>query len=122
MDSGDTDDDAGDSDSGNMDNSHLTLGVSDDNVADLSFGEILSKLRGIAKSIRGSSGRWELFKEACQDYKLPPATIPLDIAVQWNFTFRMLQHSIYMKRPIGRYIDELRKPFEHMVLSERDWQ
>ena len=105
-----------------MDNSDLTPQLSDNDVADLSFGEILSKLQGIVKSIRGSSGRRELFKEACQNCKLLPATIPLNIAVLWNSTFRMLQHSIYMKRPIRRYIDELGEPFEHMVLLECDWQ
>jgi len=52
-----------------------------------SFGLILGKVRKIAKSIRGSSLRWERFQHACHSYNIEPATIPLDITVRWNSTF-----------------------------------
>ena len=34
----------------------------------------------------------------------------------------MLQHSIYLKRPIRRYVDDLGDTFEQLVLIEREWQ
>ena len=46
-----------------------------------SFGTILDKIRKIAKSIRGSSLKWEAFQRACKSYNIEPATIPLDVKV-----------------------------------------
>ena len=34
----------------------------------------------------------------------------------------MLQHSIYLKHPICRYVDDLGETFEKLVLTEREWQ
>jgi len=53
------DDDEGNMHTGNGDDFTFNIG---DN--DLTFGGIISKLRGIANSIRGSSRRWKLFKQA----------------------------------------------------------
>jgi len=79
------DDDEGNTDTGNGDD--FTLDIGDD---DLAFGGIISKLRGIVNSIRGSSRRSELFEQACRSCKITLATIPQDVAVRWNSTFRML--------------------------------
>ena len=81
---------------------------------------ILSKIRDIAKSIRGSSRRWELFAKACKSCEMNPTMIPLDVAVRWNSTFRMLQHAIYLKRPIRRYIHDV-PGYDDLVLSEAEW-
>jgi len=112
-----SDDDEGNTDTGNGDD--FTLDIGDD---DLAFGGIISKLRGIANSIRGSSRRWELFEQACRSYKITPTTIPQDVAVRWNSTFRMLHHSIYLKCPIRRYINDLGDTFEQLILTEHEWQ
>ena len=34
----------------------------------------------------------------------------------------MLQHSIYLKRPIHRYVDDLSETFEQLMLIEHEWQ
>jgi len=111
------DDDEGNIDIGNGDD--FTLDIGDD---DLAFGEIISKLRGIANSIHGTSRWWELFEQACRSYKITPTTIPQDITIRWNSTFRMLQHSIYLKHPIPRYVDDLGDSFKQLVLTERECQ
>jgi len=111
------DDDEGNIDTGNGDD--FTLDIGDD---DLAFGGIISKLRAIANSIRGSSYRWKLFEQAYWSCKITAATIPQDIAIRWNSTFRMLQDSIYLKRPIRRYINDLGDTFEQLVLTECEWQ
>ena len=46
-----------------------------------SFATIISTIRAVAKSIRGSSLRWERFERACKAYDIPGMTIPLDITV-----------------------------------------
>jgi hypothetical protein len=71
-----------------------------------SFGVILGKVRSIAKSIRGSSLRWEMFQQACKSYEMEPMTIPLDITIRWNSAYRMLLQAIYLRRPIHRYVDD----------------
>ena len=65
-----------------------------------SFATIISKIRAVAKSIRGSSLRWERFEHACKAYNIPGMTIPLDITVRWNSTFQMLLKAIYLHEPI----------------------
>ena len=110
------DDNEGNTDTGNGDD--FTLDIGDD---DLAFRRIISNLRAIANSIRGSSRRWELFEQACRSCKIISATIPQDVAVRWNSTFYMLQHSIYLKRPIRRYVDDLVDTSEQLVLTEREW-
>jgi len=71
------DDDEGNIDTGNGDD--FTLDMGDD---DLAFGGIISKLRAIANSIRGSFRRWELFEQACRSCKITPTTIPQDVAIR----------------------------------------
>jgi len=34
----------------------------------------------------------------------------------------MLQHSIYLKRPIHRYIDDRGDTFKQLMLTEHEWQ
>ena len=111
------DDDEGNTDTGNGDD--FTLDIGDD---DLTFGGIISKLRAIANSIRGSSRQWKLFEQACWCCKITPAISPQDVAIRWNLTFRMLQHYIYLKRLIRRYVDDLRDMLEQLLLTEHKWQ
>jgi len=80
--------------------------VVDDGFDPASFGAILGKIRSIAKSIRGSSLRWEIFQQACKSYDMEPMTIPLDITIRWNSAYRMLLQGLYLRRPIHRYVDD----------------
>jgi hypothetical protein len=45
-------------------------------------------------------------------------TIPLDISVQWNSTFRMLLQAIYLRRPIHRYVDDFGATSTRLIDSE----
>ena len=98
----------------------IDVTIDDDDFDTASFGDIISKIRGIAKSIRGSSLRWERFQQACKSYEICPMTIPLDITVRWNSTFRMLLQAIYLRRPIHRYVDDLGATA--MRLTEAEWE
>src|SRR5271169_3555261 len=71
------------------------------------FKSILNAFRKIAKSIRSSTLRWELFVSCCMSYGIDPMTIPLDITIRWNSTFRMLEQCIFLRRAIHRYLDDL---------------
>ena len=93
------------------------------------FKSILNKIRKIAKSIRSSIIRWELFKICCESYDINPMTIPLDITVRWNSTFRMLEQSIFLRRAIHRYIDDLarsKRPGDRelsdLKLTDDEWE
>lgn len=83
------------------------------------FKALLDELRKIAKSIRGSTLRWEAFQRCCKSYGIDPMTIPLDITVRWNSTFRMLEQAIYLRRVIHRYMDDM--DIEDAKLSENEW-
>lgn len=96
-----------------------------------SFGVILGKVRSIAKSIRGSSLRWEIFQQACKSYEMEPMTIPLDITIRWNSAYRMLLQALYLRRPIHRYVDDciakatsdrLKRPYMEMQLMNAEWE
>lgn len=84
------------------------------------FATTISKIRAVAKSIRGSSLRWERFERACKAYDIPGMTIPLDITVRWNSTFRMLLKAIYLREPIQRYVEELK--VKTMRLTDAEWE
>ena len=90
-----------------------------DKDAGTTFKALLDKLRKIAKSIRGSTLRWEAFQRCCKSYGIDPMTIPLDITVRWNSTFRMLEQAIYLRRAIHRYVDDM--DVEDAKLSENEW-
>ena len=105
--------------------------VVDDGFDPASFGAILGKIRSIAKSIRGSSLRWEIFQQACKSYDMEPMTIPLDITIRWNSAYRMLLQGLYLRRPIHRYVDDciakansdrLKRPWMEMQLSNAEWE
>ena len=90
-----------------------------DKDAGTTFKTLLDKLRKIAKSIRGSTLRWEAFQRCCKSYGIDPMTIPLDITVRWNSTFRMLEQAIYLHHTILRYVDDM--DIEDAKLSENEW-
>jgi len=85
-----------------------------------SLRSIINKIRAIAKSIRSSTYKWERFEQACKSYQLKATTIPLDITVRWNSTFRMLHQAVYLRRPIHRYVDDLHAT--HLQISRDEWQ
>jgi len=105
--------------------------IADDGFDPASFGAILGKIRSIAKSIRGSSLRWDIFQQACKSYDMEPMTIPLDITIRWNSAYRMLLQALYLRRPIHRYVDDciakasserLKRPYMEMQLSNAEWE
>jgi len=92
------------------------------------FKSILVKFRKIAKSIRSSAIRWDMFKTCCESYGIDPMTIPLDITVRWNSTFRMLEQIIFLRRAIHRYVDDLARSkraqdrdLGDLKLTENEW-
>lgn len=87
-----------------------------------SFLATLEKIRGIAKSIRGSTLRWESFQECCKSYGIAPATIPLDMPVRWNSTYRMVEQTVYLKRPIRRYLDDHDDKLGKFHLTDDEWE
>jgi len=91
-------------------------------VEDNSFSVALEKIRSIAKSVRGSTLRWESFQECCQSYNIAPVTIPLDIRVRWNSTYRMIQQIVYLKRPIRRYLDDHDDKLGKYRLTAAEWE
>ena len=85
-----------------------------------SLRSIINKIRAIAKSIRSSTHKWERFQNACQSYQLKAMTIPLDITIRWNSTFRMLHQAVYLRRPIHRYVDDL--DATQLQISPEEWR
>jgi hypothetical protein len=65
-----------------------------------SFRSTLLKVRKIAKSIRSSPQRWEVFQRACRAFEIKPITIPLDVPTRWDSGYDMLEPFIYLRRPI----------------------
>jgi hypothetical protein len=78
-----------------------------DNTLDIDFNKILNKLRDLAKGIRRSTLRWEMLQDACKALDFKPSTIPIDIKVHWNSMLHMIEASIYMRKPITRFLFEL---------------
>jgi len=91
----------------------------------VTFKTLFDKLRKIAKSIRGSSLRWEAFQRSCKSYGMQPMTIPLDITVRWNSTFRMLEQAIYLRRAIHRYAEDMEDDDPKLMdakLTDNEWE
>src|SRR5271170_3016347 len=78
-----------------------------DNKTGLDFNATLTKIRELAKGIRKSTLRWELFQDACKAVGLNPSTIPLDIKVRWNSMLRMLETTIYLRKAVSRFLFNL---------------
>lgn len=78
-----------------------------DNKTGLDFNTTLTKIRELAKGIRKSTLRWELFQDACKAVGLNPSTIPLDIKVRWNSMLRMLETTIYLRKAVSRFLFNL---------------
>ena len=94
----------------------------DDDQSDTVSGirSIINKIRNIAKSIRSSTSKWERFQTICASYEIKAMTIPLDIKVRWNSTFRMIHQAVFLRKPIHRYTDDLGA--KHLVMSDDDWK
>lgn len=87
-----------------------------------SLSVTLEKIRGIARSIRGSTLRWESFQGCCQSCGIAPVTIPLDMPVCWNSTYRMIEQMVYLKRPIRRYLDDHHDKLGKYHLTAAEWE
>ena len=88
-----------------------------DNKAGLDFNAVLTKIRELAKGIRKSTLRWELFQDACKALGINPSTIPLDIKVRWNSMLRMLESTIYLRKAITRFFFNLANGDDSTELS-----
>jgi len=75
-----------------------------DNELGIDFTAVLTKIRTLAKGIRKSTLRWEMFEKSCKDLNVNPRTIPLDIKVRWNSILHMLEAAIYLRKPIARFL------------------
>ena len=104
-----------------------------DNKAGLDFNAVLTKIRELAKGIRKSTLRWELFQDACKALGINPSTIPLDIKVRWNSMLRMLESTIYLRKAITRFFFNLANGddstelstinfIERCQMTEQEWE
>jgi hypothetical protein len=85
------------------------------------FTSTVTKIRSIAKAIRSSTLRWEAFQRCCQHFGIKPMTIPLDVTVRWNSTFRMLEQSVYLRNPIRRLVDDYPTELGPHRLTDDEW-
>ena len=102
-----------------------------DDTIDVDFNVTLSKIRDLAKGIRKSTLRWEIFQQACKDLELTPRTIPLNIKVRWNSMLHMLEQAVYLRKAIARFLTQLSLedndrrdclPFqERCAMSNQEW-
>ena len=95
--------------------------LEEDEEGGFSFLATLKKIRAIAKAIRSSPRKWEIFEQCCKSYDIRPMTIPLDVAVRWNATYRMLEQAVYLRRPIRRFVEEDDSEMREFQLSEEEW-
>jgi hAT family C-terminal dimerisation region len=86
-----------------------------------SFRSTLLKVRKIAKSIRSSPQRWEVFQRACRAFEIKPITIPLDVPTRWDSGYDMLEPFIYLRRPICRYLDDFEEALGDLRLMPEEW-
>ena len=102
-----------------------------DNTLGVDVEATLTKVRELAKGIRKSTLRWELFQKACKELSMNPSTIPLDIKVRWNSVLRMLEAAIYLRKPITRFLFNLindepneanTKFYDRCQMSEAEWE
>ena len=91
-------------------------------VDDNSFAVTLDKMHGIARSIQGSTLRWESFQRCCKSCTITLATIPLDMPVHWNSTYHMVEQIVYLKCPICRYLDDHDAKLGQYRLTEAEWE
>jgi hypothetical protein len=84
------------------------------------FTATLTKIRELAKASRHGSKRPALFREACEEKTLPALRIPLDIAVRWNSTFKMLETAIYLRSALERFAI-LSPDLTQHKLSAEEW-
>jgi hypothetical protein len=70
-----------------------------------------------------------MFKLYCESYSINPMTIPLDITVRWNSTYRMLEQIIFLRRTLHRYVDDMARskpPQDHelhdLKLTDNEWE
>jgi hypothetical protein len=90
--------------------------------ADMDFKDVLTKIREIARVIRSNTLKWERFQESCQFFRITPCTIPLDVRVRWNSTFKMLEGAIYLRRPVHQFLLSDPKFFKCCHLSDQEWE
>ena len=104
---------------------NLVVGAFISNLVDddtMSFKSTLSKVRSIAKAIRGSTLMWEAFSECCKSYGLNPMTIPLDVAPRWNSQYAMLEQAVYLRRACHRLVDDFERSLGMFKLTDYEWE
>jgi hypothetical protein len=87
------------------------------------FKVTLNKIRAVATASRRSTLRWERFKEACEASQLSTLTIPYDIEVRWNSTYRMLERAVYLRKAVDKFVTETFDDDEDVhKLSDAEWE
>ena len=66
--------------------------------------------------------RWEAFQQCCLSYHITPMTIPLDVTIRWNSTYRMLERSVYLRRAIHHFIDDAETDLGAYKLNDNEWE
>jgi hAT family C-terminal dimerisation region len=91
------------------------------------FADVLDKIREFAKGIRKSTLRWESFQQTCTQFPdVNACTIPLDTKVRWNSVYRMIEATIYLRKPIRRFLEDVLETdedfYDRTMLTDREWE
>ena len=86
----------------------------------ISFQATLEKIYKVAKAIRSSPQRWDIFQATCKSYNINPVTIPLDVPTRWSSTYDMGQQYVYLVKPINRFLDDCE--LEHLKLTTSEFE
>ena len=85
-----------------------------------SFQITLEKIREVAKTIRSSPQRWDVFQAACGSYSISPVTIPLDVPTRWSSSYDMGEQYVYLAKPVNRFLDDC--GLEHLKLTASQFE
>jgi hypothetical protein len=88
---------------------------------DSPFKATLTKIRELAKAIQLGSKKPASFRNACRELELKHLRIPLDVAVRWNSTYRMIERAIYLRPALDRLITNHFEDLNEYRLTGNEW-
>ena len=71
---------------------------------DSAFKITLAKIRELAKAAQHGSKKPASFRIACREANVEALQIPLDVAVRWNSTYRMLKKAVYLRHALDKFV------------------
>lgn len=86
----------------------------------ISFEATLERIREIAKAIRSSPQRWDIFQAACRSYNIAPVTISIDVLTRWSSTCDMGHQYVYLVKLINCFLDDC--GLEHLKLTPSEFE